>query len=83
MIISQYEMPICYPKGVDFMREWLVQRRGERTQESVSREAGISQNFYSSIENGIRRPSVETAKRIAAVLGFDWTEFFNDTDQPA
>ena len=82
MIVSQYEMQICYPKGVDFMRVWLVQHRGERTQESVSREAGISQNFYSSIENGIRRPSVETAKRIAAVLGFDWTEFFNDTDQP-
>lgn len=43
--------------------------------------AGISESFYCMIENGERRPSVETAKKIAAVLGFDWTMFFPDKEE--
>ncbi|MBO6382888.1 XRE family transcriptional regulator, partial [Enterococcus faecalis] len=31
---------------------------------------------YASIEQGRRRPSVESAMRIASILGFDWTLFF-------
>jgi transcriptional regulator with XRE-family HTH domain len=38
--------------------------------------ANISESMYSLIENGKRRPSVDVAKRIAAVLNFDWTLFF-------
>lgn len=44
----------------------------------VGEHTGISESFYCMIENGERRPSVETAKKIAAVLGFDWTLFFPD-----
>lgn len=44
----------------------------------VSAKASISESMYSLIENGKRRPSVEAAKRIAAVLGFDWTKFYQD-----
>ncbi|HOV79554.1 MAG TPA: helix-turn-helix transcriptional regulator [Bacillota bacterium] len=32
----------------------------------------------SVIENGNANPSVEVAKKIAAVLGFDWVWFFDD-----
>jgi transcriptional regulator with XRE-family HTH domain len=41
--------------------------------------------MVSKIELGERRPSVEVAKKIAAVLFFDWTLFFEDdeTDQSA
>ena len=39
------------------------------TQQEVARKAGLSQPAYSNIENGERMPSVETAKRIGAVLG--------------
>lgn len=48
------------------------------TMRQVSDAAGISESFYSMIESGERRPSVETAKKIAAVLGFDWTLFYPD-----
>ena len=33
-------------------------------------------------ERNERRPSVETAKAIADVLGFDWTKFFEDQPAP-
>ena len=45
----------------------------------LSALVGISQQHYNYIENGKRRPSVEVAKRIAAVLGFDWTRFYEDS----
>jgi transcriptional regulator with XRE-family HTH domain len=44
----------------------------------VAEKVGITQQMYWMIENGERRPSVETAKKIAAVLGFDWVLFFPD-----
>jgi len=62
------------------MREWLIKLRGNTSQAEIAKKCGISQNFYSWIELGERRPSVETAKKIAAVLGFKWTMFFEDTD---
>lgn len=46
------------------------------TQEAVALKAGISRATYTNIENGIRKPSVNMAKRIAEVLGFDWTKFY-------
>lgn len=53
------------------------------TMRQVGEAAEISESFYSMIENGERRPSVETAKKIAAVLGFDWTMFFPDEQKGA
>ena len=50
------------------------------TGEMVCKMAGLSVSALSMIETGKRRPSVELAKRIAAVLGFDWTLFYGDTD---
>lgn len=60
------------------MRNWLVDIRGERSQQKVADEIGIAQSTYASIETGMRRPSVDTAKRIAAVMGFDWTKFYDE-----
>ena len=60
------------------MREWLIRLRGKRSQAEVAAECGVSQQFYSAIELGERRPSVEVAKKIAAVLGFEWTLFYQD-----
>lgn len=48
------------------------------TMRQVCEEVGISEGFYSMLESGERRPSVETAKKIANVLAFDWTLFFPD-----
>lgn len=60
------------------MREWLIQLRKHKdlTQLDVSEQAGISRSYYSGIELGTRNVPVKTAKKIAAVLGFDWTLFF-------
>lgn len=56
---------------------WLVELREERklTHEKISRLAGIERSYYTKIENGAT-PSVKVAKRIADVLGVDWTLFF-------
>lgn len=60
--------------------EWLKKIRIEKgmSGEAVGNQAGITQQHYNFIENGKRRPSVGVAKRIAAVLGFEWTRFFED-----
>ena len=48
-------------------------------QADLAQAAGISQSLVVKIELGERKPSVKVAKRIAEVLGFDWTEFFKET----
>lgn len=63
--------------------KWLAEIRGKRSQQSVADEIGMSQSGYASIETGARTPSVPMAKRIAAVLGFEWTRFFEDDDRSA
>ena len=45
----------------------------------VADAAGISESMYCLIESGKRRPSPEVAKRIAEILDFKWTRFFDDT----
>lgn len=46
------------------------------TQEQLAKKVGVVRTNISNIECGYTRPSVDTAKLIADVLGFDWTEFF-------
>jgi transcriptional regulator with XRE-family HTH domain len=48
------------------------------THEDVAERAGIQRPYYTMIENGTRNPSVEVAKRIAKVMGFNWTLFFEN-----
>lgn len=59
-------------------RTWLIAIREEKkfSQKYVSEQVGIAQPSYFNIEAGKRGPSVPVAKRIAAVLGFDWTRFY-------
>lgn len=62
------------------MRDWLIEARealGMR-QSAVARAAGISQASYFNIEHEKRGVAVNTAKAIAAVLGFDWTRFYEE-----
>lgn len=48
------------------------------TQEQLAVEAGVIRQTISNIECGIALPSVDTAKAIGEILGFDWAEFFRD-----
>lgn len=62
------------------MREWLRQIRLLKgmSEMQVACASNIAQPFYHNIEKGTKQPSVQTAKTIAAVLGFDWTLFYAD-----
>ncbi len=64
-------------------RNWLRTLRNAKSisMRQVSSEAGISESYYSLIESGERRPSPEVAKKLAVLLGFDWTKFFEDSQQ--
>ena len=60
------------------MRNWLkkIRIKANKTMKSVAENVGISECYYSQIENGTRNASVSVAKKIAEVLGFDWQKFF-------
>ena len=69
------------------MRCWLrtLREKAGMTQTQVAKAAGITKQMYSYIENGKRCESdkCDTEKAIAAVLGFDWTLFFPDENEPS
>lgn len=59
----------------------MVNLREERkkagmTQAELGNKIGTVRQTISNIENGISRPSIETAQAIAKVLGFDWARFY-------
>lgn len=62
------------------VRQWLkeLRQRNNLTQEQLAKMVGISRTMITEIENGKANPSVEVAKKIAAVLCFNWTKFFED-----
>ena len=64
------------------MRNWLVDIRESKnySQKYVSEMVGVAQPSYCNIEHGERNSAVETAKRIAAVLDFDWTRFYDEEE---
>ncbi|UHA75624.1 helix-turn-helix transcriptional regulator [Paenibacillus sp. 481] len=61
-------------------RKWLIHYRGSRTQIEVAKMSMIQRSSYSNIERGRRDPSVQVAKNIGQVLGFDWKLFFEVGD---
>lgn len=62
------------------MRDWLIAiREGNGlSQKAVADAISLAQPSYCTIEKGKTNPSVDTAKKIAAVLGFDWTRFYEE-----
>lgn len=60
------------------MRTWLIAIRKQRglTQVEVAEKVGISQPSLCDIERGVMSPRPDTAKKIAEVLDFNWTRFF-------
>jgi putative transcriptional regulator len=70
-------------EGRNFM-EWLkdIRRKKNLTPKKIAELVGCSKEHIYKIEAGERTPSVNTAKKIAEALGFDWTLFYEDTTQP-
>ena len=62
------------------MRKWLRIARVEKdmSQKKLCEKTGISQPSYCQIERGETNPRPRTAKKIAAVLGVDWTRFYDE-----
>lgn len=60
------------------LREMRVQ--AGITQIELAEAADTSQSWISAIERGERQPTIRQAKRIGAVLGFDWWVFFEGED---
>ena len=59
-------------------RDWLIKKREEKglSQLEIAKQTEITQQMYSYIENGTRRPRPELAKKIADILNFSWTKFY-------
>ena len=62
------------------MRLWLKKIREDActTRQALAAKVDVSDQYIYYLETGARSPHVETAKKIAAVLGFDWQRFFED-----
>ena len=67
-------------KGAAKIRSWLIALREEKnmTQGQVANAVGLAQPSYFEFEKGISTPRPETAMKIAAVLGFPWTRFYEE-----
>lgn len=60
----------------------LREKRTEKglTMREVAVGCGMNTSSYCDIERGRRSTKPDKAKKIAAVLGFDWTEFYEDPE---
>ena len=61
-------------KGLIYLtRQWLIDLRRNTglSQADIAKKLEISAAHYSYIEKGERRPSVDVAKKIAALMGFE------------
>lgn len=63
------------------MRLEELRKKCGMTQSELATLAGVRQNTVSQWESGKRRPSVEVAKRIGSVLGFDWSQLYEEPVQ--
>lgn len=61
-------------------RDWMREKRKELglTQVQLSAKANVSIRSISHAELGQRDPEVPIAKRLANVLGVDWTKFYEE-----
>lgn len=58
------------------IRKYRIQKK--YSQAKLAESVGITQSAIAKFENGRIKPTVPTAKKIAEVLGFDWTELFRE-----
>jgi len=55
-----------------------ARKKAGLSQGEIARRVGVSRQFYSMVENGVKNPSLEVAFRIADVLGADPRDLFGD-----
>ena len=59
-------------------RDWLIEKREKKgmSQSEIARLVNVTSQMYNYIESGKRRPKPELAKKIADILNFSWTRFY-------
>lgn len=67
------------------MKNLLVNLRDKRiekgyTQEKLAQEVGVVRQTISEIERGANKPSISLAQKIAKILEFNWSEFFEGNE---
>ncbi len=57
-----------------------LREKNKMTQEDLAEKVGVTRQYIGMLEASSKNvsPSVETAKKIATALGFDWVLFFED-----
>jgi len=65
------------------MRNWLTEKRVGygMTKTTLADLAGVHVSAIGKYEQGLRTPRMATARRIAVVLAFDWTRFYEEARQ--
>lgn len=58
----------------------IIRKSKGFTQQELADKIGITRQQISAIETGQSRPSVDTAKLLAAELGIGWDTFFTSSD---
>jgi len=56
----------------------IERERNNYTQKQLADLIEKDRTLISKIESEVTSPSVETAKKIASILGFDWVLFFSE-----
>lgn len=60
------------------MRKNLVNARGEKSQQEVAEDIGISQKTLSALERGYRNPSIDLMKKLQIYYKVSMTILFDD-----
>lgn len=60
-----------------------LRKRAGMTQTTLSEKSGVSQQAISMIEHGHRNLNVQTARKLAPVLGVNWYDFFEGKEESA
>ena len=60
------------------MRKNLINARGEKSQQDVAEDIGISQKTLSALERGYRNPSVDLMKKLQTYYKVSMTILFDD-----
>lgn len=60
------------------MRNNLINARGERSQQDVADDIGISQKTLSALERGYRNPSIDLMKKLQNYYQVSMTILFED-----
>ena len=50
------------------------------TSAELAKKVNVRERTIKAYERGERQPSIKVAKRLASVLGVDWTRFYDDRE---